>query len=49
MRDMEFGVVLMTVIVFALVLAVVAGFGAARFLMHASEGRSAQGRQTNDR
>jgi hypothetical protein len=43
---MELGVVLM--IVFALVLAVVAGLGAARFLMHASEARSTQGGQSND-
>lgn len=40
MRGMEFGVVLTTVIVFALVLATVAGFLAARVLMHAAETRS---------
>ena len=37
---MEFGIVLGTVIVLALVLATVAGFAAARFLMHAAQARS---------
>lgn len=46
---MEFGIVLMTVILFALLLAVVAGFGAARLLMRASEGRSIRGGGSHDR
>ena len=37
---MEFGIVLVTVIVLALLLATVAGFAAARVLMHAAEARS---------
>jgi hypothetical protein len=46
---MDLGVILGTVIVFALLLAIVAGFAAARVLMHASEGRSAQRSETRDR
>ena len=46
---MEFGIVLTTVILFALLLAVVAGFGAARFLMHASEGRSIHRGESHER
>jgi len=45
---MDLGLMLGTVIVFAL-LAIVAGFTAARVLMHASEGRSAQRSETRDR
>ena len=37
---MEFGIVLGTVIVLALMLATVAGFAAARVLMHAAEARA---------
>lgn len=40
---MQFGIVLTTVIVFALMLAIVAGFAAARFLMRASETDSPRG------
>jgi hypothetical protein len=39
---MELGVVLVTVVVFALLLATVSGFLAARVLMHAAEARSPQ-------
>jgi len=46
---MDFEIVLMTVIVFALMLAIVAGFMAARVLMHASESRSHQGGGSHDR
>ncbi len=46
---MGFGVVLTTVIVFALMLATVAGFIAARVLMHAAETRSPQGAESDDR
>lgn len=46
---MEFGVLLTTVIVFALMLATVAGFLAARVLMHAAETSSAKGRGSDDR
>lgn len=40
---MEFGIVLGTVIVLALMLATVAGFAAARVLMHAADSRSPGG------
>lgn len=40
MRDMQIDVVLTTVIVFAVLLATVAGFVAARVLMRAAETRS---------
>ncbi len=43
MRGMEFGVVLTTLIVFALMLATVAGFIAARVLTHAAEKQIAAG------
>jgi len=46
---MDLGLTLPTVIAFALILAVVAGFGAARFLMHASESRPTQGGESHDR
>jgi hypothetical protein len=46
---MEFGVGLATVILFALLLATVAGFVAARVLMHAAETRSPQEGETDDR
>jgi len=46
---MEFGVVLSTVILFALMLATVAGFVAARVLMHAADTRSPQGGEFDDR
>jgi hypothetical protein len=46
---MEFGVVLSTVILFALMLATVAGFVAARVLMHAADTRSPHGGRSNDR
>lgn len=44
MRDMQFGILLMTLIVFAVVLATVAGFAAARFLMRATESPRPSGR-----
>ena len=40
MRGIEFGVVLSTVILFALILATVACFVVARVLMHAADTRS---------
>jgi hypothetical protein len=46
---MEFGVVLTTLIVFALLLATVAGFVAARVLTHAAATRSPQGGDSHDR
>ena len=46
---MEFGIVFMTVVLFALLLAIVAGFGAAHFLMHASESRPSHGGRSHDR
>ena len=46
---MDFGLVLFTVILFALILAGVAGFAAARFLMKASETTSTQGGGPHDR
>lgn len=46
---MDFGIALLTVIVCAIVLAVGAGFMAARVLMHASEARPSQGGRTHDR
>lgn len=46
---MEFGIVLGTVIVLALMLATVAGFAAARVLMHAAEARSPGRGGTRDR
>jgi len=46
---MEFGVVLSTVILFALMLATVAGFVAARVLMHAADTRAPQGGEFHDR
>jgi len=46
---MQFGIVLTTVIVFALMLAIVAGFVTARFLMRASETRSPRGGVSDDR
>jgi len=46
---MDLEIVLMTVIVFALMLAIVAGLMAARVLMHASESRSHQGGGSHDR
>ena len=49
MRGMEFAIVLATVIVFALMLATVAGFIAARVLMHAAETRSPHGGHFDDR
>ena len=49
MRSMEFGVVLTTVVIFALLLATVAGFLAARVLMHAAETTSPQGGEFDDR
>lgn len=49
MRGMEFGVVLTTMILFALMLATVAGFVAARVLTHAAETRSTPGGGPDDR
>lgn len=49
MRGMQFGILLTTVIVFALMLATVAGFFAARVLMHAADTRSPQGGEVDDR
>jgi hypothetical protein len=46
---MDFGIVLMTVILFAVMLATVAGFVAARVLMHAAETRSPRRRESRDR
>jgi hypothetical protein len=46
---MSFGIVLTTVILFAVMLATVAGFVAARLMMHAAEPRSPQGGESNDR
>jgi uncharacterized protein YpmB len=46
---MNLGIVLITVIFFALIVAVVAGFGAARFLMHASESKAIQEGSSHDR
>jgi hypothetical protein len=40
---MELGILLATVVLFALALATVAGFVAARVLMHAAETRSTHG------
>jgi hypothetical protein len=45
---MEFGVALTTVVLFALMLATVAGFIAARVLMHAAETRSPPGGGSDD-
>jgi hypothetical protein len=49
MRGMEFGILLTTVIVFALLLATIAGFAAARVLMHAAETKSPHGGDFDDR
>ena len=49
MRGMSFGIVLTTVVLFALLLAAVAGFVAARVMMHAAEPRSPQGGESHDR
>jgi hypothetical protein len=49
MSGMEFGVVLATVILFALLVATVAGFVAARVLMRAAETRSPQEGEIDDR
>jgi len=46
---MELGVVLTTVVIFALLLATVAGFLAARVLMHAAETTSPHGGEFDDR
>jgi len=46
---MDFRIVLMTVILFAVMLATVAGFVAARVLMHAAEPKSPQRRESRDR
>lgn len=46
---MQFGIVLTTVIVLAVILAIVAGFAAARFLMRASETGSPRGGTSDDR
>jgi hypothetical protein len=46
---MEIGVLLATVVLLALVLATVAGFVAARVLMHAAETRSTHGGGSNER
>jgi hypothetical protein len=46
---MDARIALATVIVFALMLATVAGFLAARVLMHAARSRSAQGGGSHDR
>jgi len=46
---MELGILLTTVILFALLLATVAGFIAARVLMHAADIRSPQGGEFDDR
>jgi hypothetical protein len=46
---MDFGLMLTTVILFAVMLATVAGFVAARVLMHAAETRSPKGRESHDR
>lgn len=45
--DMEFGVVVTTVILFALLLATVAGYVAARILMHAAD--TGTGGRSDDR
>lgn len=49
MRGMEFGLVLTTLIVFALVLAIVAGFATARFLMRASDPGAPGGGSADER
>jgi len=49
MRGVDFRLVLTTVILFALVLATVAGFLAARVLMHAAETTSPHDRKFHDR
>jgi hypothetical protein len=49
MQGMDFGILLTTVIVFALLLATVAGFAAARVLMHAAETGSPDGGEFRDR
>jgi hypothetical protein len=49
MPDMELGLVLTTVVVFAVLLATVAGFVAARVLMHAAETRSPQDARSDQR
>jgi len=46
---MEPVLVLITIVLFALMLAAVAGFLAARVLMHAAEARPTPGGQTHDR
>jgi hypothetical protein len=46
---MEIGGLLATVVLLALVLATVAGFVAARVLMHAAETRSTHGGGSNER
>ena len=46
---MEFGIVLSTVILFAVMLAIVAGFATARFLMRASETGLPRGGSSDDR
>ena len=49
MPDMDPKVVFGTVIIFALILAIVAGFAAARVLMRATERSSEHGGDTDDR
>ncbi len=49
MRRMYLGVVLTTVIVFALMLATVAGFVAARLMTHAAQTASPRGGDPDDR
>ena len=49
MRGMQFGVVLSTVILLAIMLAIVAGFVAARVLMDAGETRSPRRGEFDDR
>ena len=49
MRGMEFGLVLTTMIIFALLLATVAGFIVARVLMYAAATRTPQGGEFDDR
>lgn len=49
MSGMEFGFALATVILFALLVATVAGFVAARVLMRAAETRSPQEGEIDDR
>ena len=49
MPGVDLGIVIGTVIVFALLLAVVAGFGAARVLMHAAQSDPSDGGGSHDR